>query len=94
MIDFTAKWCVVCQELEHGPFSDPKVIRAAERFKRLRVDGTDKNDKTMLKAVKRYSVRGFPTVIFVDSSGREVESARIVGFVKADEMLRRMESVE
>lgn len=94
MIDFTAKWCAACQELEHGPFSDAKVIRAASRFKRLRVDGTDRNDKTMLAAAKRYKVRGFPTVIFIGSSGKEVTSARIVGYVNANELLKRMKSIK
>ena len=94
MIDFTAKWCVACQELENGPFSDAGVIRAAAKFQRFRVDGTDKNDPKMLEAVKRFGVQGFPTVIFLDSSGNEVTSARIVGFVDAREMLKRIDSVK
>jgi thiol:disulfide interchange protein DsbD len=94
MLDFTAKWCGVCKELEHGAFSDPSVIKAAAKLERLRVDGTDRSDKTMLAAVKKYGVKGFPTVIFFDSSGKEVTSARIVGFVDAKEMARRIASIE
>lgn len=94
MIDFTAKWCAACQELEHGPFSDAKVIREASKFRRLQVDGTDRKDATMLKAVKRYNVKGFPTVIFIDKSGKEVTSARIVGYVNTQEMLKRMNAVK
>jgi len=94
MIDFTAKWCAACQELEHGPFSDPKVIRATAGFEHLRVDGTDRNDRKMLEAAKRFKVQGFPTVIFIDSSGKEVSSARIVGFVDSQEMLKRMGPVK
>lgn len=94
MIDFTADWCAACKELEHGPFSDAKVIRAAAKFQRLRVDGTDRNDAKMLKAARHYGVKGFPTVIFVDSSGNEVKSARIVGFVNTQEMLKRIGAVK
>lgn len=94
MLDFTAKWCGVCTELEHGPFSDPKVIRAAERFTRLQVDGTDRDDPTWLSAVRKHDVKGFPTVIFFDSEGNEVESVRVLGFVKADDLMKRMESVK
>ncbi|MEN6614554.1 MAG: cytochrome c biogenesis protein CcdA [Armatimonadota bacterium] len=93
MLDFTAKWCGVCKELEHGPFSDSKVISAATRFDKFRVDGTDQSDPIMLGAVKRYGVQGFPTVIFFDSSGKEVKSARIVGFVSSKEMARRMSEI-
>jgi thiol:disulfide interchange protein DsbD len=94
MIDFTAKWCMACQDLERGPFSDARVIRAADRFKHLRVDGTDRNNQTMLKAAQRFGVRGFPTVIFINSSGKEVTSARIAGFVDTNEMLKRIKSVK
>jgi thiol:disulfide interchange protein DsbD len=94
MIDFTAKWCVACKELEHGPFSDPKVIRAAARFQHLRVDGTNTGDARVQAAVKRFSVQGFPTVIFIDASGQEVACARIIGFVNSQEMLKRMDLVK
>lgn len=94
MIDFTAKWCAACKELEHGPFSDPKVIRAAARFQRFQVDGTNQRDARVKAAVKRFSVQGFPTVIFIDASGDEVTSARIIGFVNSKEMLKRIDSVK
>lgn len=94
MIDFTAKWCAACKELEHGPFSDPKVIEAAERFSRLQVDATDRNDPTMLAAVKKFEVKGFPTVILFDANGNEVKSVRIVGFVDSKEFMDRMEAVK
>lgn len=94
MLDFTAKWCGVCKELEHGPFSDHNVIEAANRFTRLRLDGTDRNDELMLATVRKYDVKGFPTIIFFDSTGKEVKSARVVGFVKPDELIKRMKSVK
>ncbi len=94
MLDFTAKWCGVCRELEKGPFSDPEVAKAAAKFDKFRVDGTNQKDPVMLEAVKKYQVKGFPTVIFFDSSGKEVESVRITGFVNSKEMIRRMASVD
>jgi len=94
MIDFTAKWCVACKELEHGPFSDPNVIEAAARFHRFRVDGTNQADAKVQAAVKLFGVQGYPTVIFIDASGNEIPSARIVGYVNSQEMLKRMDSVK
>lgn len=94
MLDFTADWCGVCKELEDGPFSDSGVIRAAERFTRLQVDGTDRNDPKMLAAVRKYDVKGFPTIIFFNSSGNEVRSARVTGFVNSAELIKLLESVK
>jgi len=94
MLDFTAKWCGVCKELEKGPFSDPKVIRAAERFTRLQVDGTDRNDPQTLAAVRKYGVKGFPTIIFFDSSGSELREARVSGLVNSDELIKLMKLVK
>lgn len=93
MIDFTAKWCAACQELEHGPFSDQSVIKAAKGFEKLRVDGTNSSDPRVTAAEKRFNVSGFPTVIFLDSHGKEIKSARITGFVDSKEMIRRIEDV-
>lgn len=94
MLDFTAEWCGVCKELEDGPFSDSEVIRVAERFTRLQVDGTDRNDPKMLAAIRKYDVKGFPTIIFFDSSGNEVRSARVTGFVNSAELIKLLESIK
>lgn len=93
MIDFTASWCGVCKELEHGPFSDPSVIRAANRFSRFRMDGSDAS-KASKAAEKKYAVKGYPTVIFIDRSGKQVKSARVGEYVDSAEMIKRMEQVE
>lgn len=94
MIDFTAAWCGACKELEHGPFSDPNVIKATGGFTKFRVDGTNQDDPTVIAAAKKYAVKGFPAVIFIDSSGREVRSARVVSFVDSREMMKRVEMVK
>ncbi|MGB9620214.1 MAG: protein-disulfide reductase DsbD family protein, partial [Armatimonadota bacterium] len=93
MIDFTAEWCPACKELEHKTFADPAVVRAAARFRLLRVDATNAKNPAVRAAVARHGVRGFPTVLFFDSSGKEVRSARVVGLVDSGEMLRRMQAI-
>lgn len=94
MIDFTAKWCAACRELERGPFSNTKVIKAASKLQRFRVDGTNQNDPRVQAAVKKFSVQGFPTVIFLDANGKEITSARVVGAVDSQEMLKRLNRVD
>lgn len=91
MIDFTAKWCQVCQELEHGPFSDPKVIKAASALRRFRVDATN-STKLVQDATKKYGIHGFPAVIFIDRSGKEV--SRVTSLATSGEMIKRIGSVK
>jgi thiol:disulfide interchange protein DsbD len=55
------------------------------------MDGTEDNEPFQ-RAFDRYGVVGMPTVIFIDSSGREMP-ARITGAVGADEMLKWMRAV-
>jgi thiol:disulfide interchange protein DsbD len=79
--------------MEHKTFSDPRVIREANRFRRLRVDATNASDPRVLAATRRHSVKGFPTVIFFDSTGKELSENRVVGFVSADEFLALLRRV-
>ncbi|MCX6343552.1 MAG: thioredoxin family protein [Armatimonadetes bacterium] len=93
MIDFTASWCMVCKELEHGPFRDPKVINAAQKFTRYRVDAS-KESNALFAAKVKYQVQGYPALIFIDSSGKEIKPLRIVEMVSSAEMIKRMEQVK
>jgi len=92
MVDFTAKWCGVCRELESKTFSDPKVVKAVSRFECMRVDGTNQSDPAVKAAERKFDVKGYPTVILIDASGST--AARIVGFVDSTEMLQRIDSVK
>jgi thiol:disulfide interchange protein DsbD len=64
----------------------------AARFVAVKADGTDSSDAFMALADK-YGVVGMPTVVFIDGKGREVRE-RIIGAIDADEMLRRLKSVD
>ncbi len=90
LLDFSADWCIPCREMEATTFVDPGVIREAQRFERLRADLTRENE-TNEALVKRYDVRGVPTLLLLDSSGRVVD--KLVGYVGPSEMrkiLRRI----
>ena len=95
IVDFSARWCIACRELERGPFSDPKVIRESARFARFRVDGT-RRTSAVKAAEKELGIAGagYPSVILFDSSGHEVSSARITGYVGSHEMLKRLKSAK
>ncbi|MDO8588821.1 MAG: cytochrome c biogenesis protein CcdA [Armatimonadota bacterium] len=92
IIDFTAKWCGACKELDDKTFTDPTVVQQSCLFARLRADLTRRSPETDA-LVKRFDVRGLPTVIFIDSAGQEVRARRVVGFVPPKEFLDRMSAV-
>jgi thioredoxin:protein disulfide reductase len=92
IIDFWAEWCTACKELDKTAWSDPRVQDVVGRFVTLKMDGTHDTD-AFQKVFDKYGVVGMPTVVFIDSSGREVPQ-RIIGAIEADEMLKYLESVE
>ena len=86
IIDFWAEWCTACKELDKTAWADPRVQAAAGRFVTVKVDGTDDTD-AFQTVFDKYAVVGMPTVVFIDSAGREVPE-RVIGAVDADEMLK------
>lgn len=92
MVDFTADWCIACQEMEEYTFPDPQVVAALEPFMLLRADVTanDDDDKALLKYFNSF---GPPTIAFFDASGTEREGYKLVGFVPADEFAAHVDEV-
>ncbi len=92
IVDFWAEWCAACKELDRLAWADPRVREEASRFVKIKVDGTESTDE--VSAIQeRYRVQGMPTVVFIDSAGREVAD-RVIGAVDADEMLQRLRAVQ
>ena len=92
IIDFWADWCAACKELDKTAWADPRVQAAAGRFVTLKMDGSQDTD-AFQKVFDKYMVVGMPTVVFIDSAGREVPQ-RITGAIDAEEMLKFLESVD
>jgi thiol:disulfide interchange protein DsbD len=90
VLDFTADWCVPCLELDRITFTDPEVIAALQPYRTIKVDLTDYESAESEALRKKFGVAGVPTIIFLDDEGNEIEDARIVGFVNAEEFLKRM----
>lgn len=95
LYDFTAEWCGPCHLLDEEVFENTDVAAAInQRFVPVRVtdrqreEGTNPPDVDALQ--ERYSVRGFPTVVFADANGSE--RARLEGFRGREEFQRVMET--
>lgn len=93
VIDFTAEWCIPCLELERNTFTDPDVIEATLSFSRLKVDMTQYESEEASVLRERFQVSGPPTIVFIGSDGEEVEDARVVGFLRPEPFLERVEMV-
>ena len=88
VIEFSAQNCTSCRKLEREVLAREDVKRALSRFRVFKVD------TYWAPGLKeRFSIRGTPTVVFVDSAGRWREDLTAVGFVPAEEFLRRLEQV-
>jgi len=95
IIDTFADWCIPCKELDKLTFTDSSVKLEAERFVTLKLDLTSSDPKSEAgRARTRYGIRGVPTVIFLDSTGRELADLRLEGFEKPSAFLGRMKQVE
>jgi thiol:disulfide interchange protein DsbD len=82
MVDLYADWCVACKEFEKYTFTDPEVIKALGNTQWMQIDLTD-NTPVNLEFQEHFGILGLPTILFFDSQGQEVSSARVTGFMPA-----------
>jgi thiol:disulfide interchange protein DsbD len=91
IIDFYATWCAPCRELEEITFHHPEVVRQANRdFVMIKVDLTQKGNPLHDRLLRQYKVKGVPTVIFLDSQGKERPDLRLVDYLPPEQFLLRM----
>jgi len=62
IVDFSAKWCVACKELEENTFSNPNVENILKNYKLIRIDITNP-DKNLEKIIKKYKIIGPPVIL-------------------------------
>ena len=95
MIDAYADWCLPCKELDTFTFTDPAVRIAAEGMVRLKLDLTlIESGSEIERARGRFGILGVPTILFLDSSGRERTDLRLEGFEPPDRFLNRIQRIE
>ena len=93
MIDLYADWCVACKELEKYTFSDPKVSKILNQFKLIKFDITNTNEEHS-KYLQSMRIFGPPALFFYDTSGKEINEARVVGFIESSDFLKVLKIVK
>ena len=68
LVDFSAKWCVSCKEMEKYTFTDTAVKTALDHTVLLRADVTD-NDADDQALLKHMGIIGPPTIAFYGLNG-------------------------
>lgn len=83
LVDVYADWCAACFELDEKTWPD-EAVRAYVRshYVAIRID----MDKIRPDLAKRYQVIGYPTVLVLDSEGREIK--RSLGYQSPRAMLK------
>lgn len=91
MIDFYAKWCAACNELDEKTYTDPKIIEMSSRFLNLRADFTQVSDVESSPVAKRFRIQGLPTIVFISPDGKERNDLRLEEFAPPGRMRALME---
>lgn len=92
LLDFYADWCESCVVMDKNVFSLTDVKQALSNYVLLRADLTENNSDDQV-IMKHFNVIAPPTVLFFNIAGREMNGARIVGEVNAQEFLGRLQSL-
>jgi thiol:disulfide interchange protein DsbD len=94
IVDFYADWCTPCVKLESETFHQPDIVSQARKdFIMVKVDLTRADNSLNEDLLKRYNVKGVPTVVFIGPDGRERNDLRLVDFLPADQFIDRMTSL-
>ena len=88
MAEVYTDWCKWCKVLDRETFGDGRVKKSLAEMAIVKVNA-EKGEGVELR--KQFSVSGFPTLLFLDSGGGEID--RISGFIKPEPFLIRLTEI-
>jgi thiol:disulfide interchange protein len=88
-LDIYATWCGPCKKLKKNSFSNSEVGKFYNaKFINVSLDG-EQGDGAML--VKQYSLSGYPSLLFIDATGKIVKATG--GYHNPSELLNLGKSI-
>lgn len=73
-LDFYTTWCSPCAYLENVTGKDPRMIAESKKWVMVKIDAEKGNANVDL--AEKYKAVTFPTLIFLNSHGREYDRVR------------------
>lgn len=86
MVYVTAEWCTICRTIERSVFPEDSVTKALNGVHLVKLDVTDFDTDTQA-LLAELAVAGPPTMLFFDSTRREVAGTRLIGSVSVDALV-------
>jgi thiol:disulfide interchange protein DsbD len=81
-------WCTYCKQMDQTTFKDPSVLsQMADNYVWLRLNA--ESDPEGIRMQRKFFVSGFPTLLILDSSGREID--RLQGFIPPSRFAREVQ---
>ncbi len=92
VLDLYADWCISCKIMERSVFPTPEVAPLLARFLQTRVDMTA-NTEEHQALLARFGLFGPPSLVFFDSSGKELAAVRLQGEVDSAGLARHLKAI-
>jgi thioredoxin-related protein len=89
MADVYTEWCIWCKQLEMTVYTDPAVSEFANKNQiNWKFDAENGEG---IELAKKFDIKGYPTLIFIDGDGNEVD--RMYGTFTAQEFLEFIKGI-
>jgi len=86
-VEFNTEWCSWCRRFETETLTDCAVREELAEFVAIQLDAEGEG----AEAAQRLAIDNYPTVVFLDSSGDEVE--RIVGYLPPEKFVKEVRRI-
>jgi len=92
MVDLYADWCVACKEFEMYVFNDSKVSKVFKNLNLVKFDITETNEDHV-SFLEKHNLFGPPVLMFFGPEGNEINKSRVIGFVDAESLIKKINSL-
>lgn len=88
MIDIYTDWCSWCKELDKNTYANEKVIETAKKIVSVKLN--PETSKEGEEIAKKYRVKGYPTILFINADGFVLEN--VGGYVEGEKFVPYMKN--